>query len=116
MTRQPWVVPKQRWWDRPYDAVLIGLLERLYATKMLLWPDEKGAMYVGRWLRAKAYVLIWMLPIRWNYPECRHCDQVCGYNESRSSMGEYDTWDATFLAIPMGWHLGRAHIYRDGGP
>jgi len=104
-------------WCKVWDLTIMPVQERWAATKMLVRPDEPKAMYVGRRMRAKAFVLLWLLPVRWTYEwdRCRHCDQICGYDESRYG-GEYDSWEATFLAAPSGWRLGRCHIYRDGGP
>jgi hypothetical protein len=116
-----WPDPHAQW--RPsrrallYDKFVQPWIERWGATKMLVRPDDPQAMYVGRFLRVKALLLIWLAPLRWDYPyDCKHCEQVCGYDESRLG-GEYNSWEATFVAIPhRWWRLARAHIYREGGP
>lgn len=106
-------------WTKVWDRTILPVQERWAATKMLVRPDEPKAMYVGRWMRLKTLVLLWTLPIRWTYDwedGCKHCDQICGYDESRFG-GEYDFWECTFLSAPTGWrHWGRCHIYREGGP
>ena len=91
---------------------------RLEAFWALLTEKPNGDNLDTWYYRLKAMLLM-LGPVEWAYPDYpghKNCDEVLGWNCTYWNGGEMTCWEATFVAVPYGWRLGRAHLYREGGP
>lgn len=108
------------WYRRLVDglALLRRIPVRVETLKALATERNGGDDYDTWYYRLKAALLLWG-PVVWEYPYYaghKNCGEVLGWDLRTWNGGEMTCWDATFVAVPHGWRLGRAHLYREGGP